>query len=101
MPGVHACQVHDGHAAHSDMAGMGGHGAHESKSSTNGDSHHRAQCTCLGACCCAATAAVHSASIELVIDAVVVRTMEADWSAAAPAIKRAHSLPFANGPPAL
>jgi hypothetical protein len=101
MPGVHTCQVHDGHAQHSAMAGMAGHGAHGSKSSSGDDAHHPARCTCLGACCCAVTAVLHSASFEFAIDAVVVRPILVDCDAGAPAIKRAHSLPFANGPPAL
>src|SRR5882672_4236392 len=75
--GLHACPVHDGHpgAGHAPAAPALHHHA-------DGD-HHRgsdpadhAHCTCLGACCCAATATLPG-SFAAQVRAIVVAGFEA------------------------
>ena len=103
-PGLHACPVHGGHAAHTaavEHSGHMGQMAHGTQSSAPTDqSHHDpATCTCIGMCCCAATVAAPASSIELA-DAIVVDTPAAQYTdVASPVVQRAYSHPFANGPP--
>jgi hypothetical protein len=100
-PGLHACSVHDSHAAHSEHVAHGVTSLHDSGTTAPVDqSHHRStDCTCLGTCCCAAPAGIPTRSIELP-DAVVVVEAAVDYAdATSPIVQRAHSHPFANGPP--
>ena len=103
---LHSCSVHgDRHAAHSmtaatphDMQGMD-HAAHHGAPAHTSHS----QCTCVGACCCAATVAPPSAQVaEITIDEPVVSVELAALARddRAPVVSPPHSLPFANGPPA-
>jgi hypothetical protein len=74
-----------------------GHGDH----GTPADRHGQHSCTCLGACCCAPAVAIATPSIDVPLVVTVVRhIVPRAVDRVAPAF-RPHSLPFANGPPAL
>lgn len=107
-PGLHTCEVHGAHGASSGSAthaGHHGHAAHaapgSATSAPDGSSHHGpADCTCLGGSCCAVAAAVPKPAIDF-LDSVVVAGHPATFAdVVAPVVRRAHTLPFANGPPA-
>jgi hypothetical protein len=96
--GAHTCPMHGGHGAHSAQTSASeAHGAHEGH-------HHPAKssskaCTCLGQCSTTPPIAVPVAPTELaaarVIDVGVGDFAELSVSVG----RRAHALPFANGPP--
>jgi hypothetical protein len=106
-PGLHACAVHDGHAATPVVTGHGDHAAHMAHGSSApmqmpaDHSHHSTSCTCLGLCCCAGPVATPSSSIELAGDIVVAAPVAPRAGSTDPVVLRAYSLPFANGPPAI
>lgn len=105
-PGVHACPVHGGHAAHASAVEHVGHSAsmgHGSHSSAPSDRsrHSPADCTCLGLCCCAPAVAAPAPSVQLVGEVFVSAPVARYGEVASPVIDRAYSHPFANGPPAL
>lgn len=99
-PGIHACAVHGDHAGHVAGVGHAGHMVHGSGTSAPADSHRApATCTCLGHCCCVAPVGAPATSIELPDSIVRVAVTAPLTKLAAPVVLRAHSLPFANGPP--
>jgi len=90
-PGAHACAVHGKHSAHAAPAHD--HADH------HGDREAPAACTCLGLCCCASPVGAPAVSLGLADDILVVAADAQFPQVASAAIRRAHSLPFANGPP--
>jgi hypothetical protein len=99
-PGIHTCAVHGDHAGHAAGAGHAGHMVHGSAPSAPADSQRApATCTCLGLCCCVAPVAEPAASIDLPESIVRVAVTAPVGSLAISVVLRAHSLPFANGPP--
>lgn len=98
------CAMHGDHAAHS-MAGMnhmGGMQAHASPNGAPGQKKSNTQCTCVGACCSAATISpptsqVAEISVEEPVAPVNLAALAQDERA--PVAAPLHSLPFANGPP--
>ena len=95
------CPVHGNHASHS-MAGMSGmqeHAAHQ-----GAPSHKRGdQCTCVGACCCAAPVApltTQVAEVTIAEPLVIADLASIARDERSPVVAPPHSLPFANGPPA-
>ena len=98
---LYACPVHDAQAA-SPAASHGAHAGHGSPAAQHGSGKHHDDathlCHCIGSCCTAAPLASPAtpsvASTERRIDDVALPSYEG-----APIPRRAHELPFANGPP--
>ena len=94
------CPEHGGRAAATQIAdhtGHAAHGSHDHGSPT--DRHGRHSCTCLGACCCAAPVAVATATVDVPLVVMAVRTVAPPSDVGVVPAFRPHSLPFANGPP--
>jgi hypothetical protein len=96
--GAHTCPMHGGHAGHAMQVGsVAAHAGHEGHHAPAKQSSNT--CTCLGQCCSAPPVALPAASTELVA-ALVVDVRAAEYGSVTTLVtRRAHSLPFANGPP--
>ncbi len=110
--GLRSCPQHGVNSAHAGhmghMAGMadGVHvapGATTAQSSDehSGQSGHQSGdcCTCFGMCCCATTLIAPARATDLPRPVVVDAAVATYPDVAAPTVRRAHALPFANGPP--
>jgi hypothetical protein len=93
--GLHTCPMHSGHAI---AQASGAHGSAE-HAGHSAPSHHSKDCTCLGLCC-AASILSPRVSIQPAVVSVQPETATFSPDRAAPRIVRAHTLPFANAPPA-
>ena len=106
-PGLHVCAVHAGHAASGALGAHAGHSGHDAHAShrpgasapDESSRHQSADCTCLGLCCCAASAAPPVGPIELPSDFVVAGCITSFHDVATLVVRRDHAQPFANGPP--
>jgi hypothetical protein len=112
--GLHSCPLHGGAGhVHGGMSGMHdmhamhgtsapAHWSTEHVSGTDSPSHRSSDvCTCLGLCCCVPVVALASQVAALPGAATVDVEAPTYREFSAPRIRRAHALPFANGPPTL
>ena len=100
---THACPMHGGHAIAASLdAAHDGHAAvteHHSASNTESTSHHGAQCTCLGQCCCSGPVAALATHVALAdAETIVSRDAGLPDYAYVP-VAAQHILPLANAPP--
>jgi hypothetical protein len=100
MPLLHLCPAHGSHVA-STTTPMTHASAHMTGSSHTAPSHDKSnhQCTCLGCCCAASSAALPGASVSEIATTVVDRERVQFRDDSAPSVRSDHVLPFATAPP--
>ena len=106
--GIHSCPMHGNHAAHASAHAIT-HAVASHQTSSSAAEHHgaptkpadhsRNTCTCFGSCCGAAAISVPEQSAGLPVEVIVDVDVACYRDAATTGLRRAHSHPFANGPP--
>ena len=96
--GAHTCPMHGGHAGH--MAQSGAQAAHSEHDGHHAPAKQSGQaCTCLGQCSTTPPVAILPSRSDFVEARVIDAGAASYGDVETPVARRAHSLPFANGPP--
>jgi hypothetical protein len=97
--------MHGNHAAHASAHAVSAHQTHSAANERHGapsnpTDHSPNTCTCFGSCCGASAISVPEQSSALPVEVIVDVDVALHHDAPTTGLRRAHSHPFANGPPA-